>query len=145
MGVFHIAVALLSLSHLTLGVTIASNIDHVAPRAASQSVVNQTTCDGRDYIYRGLAGYGLIPSNARDKFGDTIGGIGSSIALDRKAWKKTKDGNYEGIIWGLPDRGWYDPRLRTSGYFNVNSLDHREGTPKERSIFSPEFTNSGSS
>lgn len=107
MGLFHLAVVALSLSHLTVGATLSTNIDDVVRRAEPQSVVNQTTCDGRDYIYRGLAGYGLIPSNARDKFGDTIGGFGSSIALDRKAWKKTKSGSYEGILWGLPDRGWY--------------------------------------
>ena len=118
MGIFHIAVAVLSLSHVTLGATISTNIDHVIPRAESQRVVNQTTCDGRDYIYRGLAGYGLIPPNARDKFGDTLGGIGSSIALDRKAWKKTKSGNYEGIIWGLPDRGWYGPALGSMDFSN---------------------------
>lgn len=103
MGIFHFAVAALSLSHLTVGVSF---IDNFVPRAESPSIVNQTTCDGREYLYRGLAGYGFIPSNARDKFGDTLGGIGSSIALDRKSWKKTKSGNYEGIIWGLPDRGW---------------------------------------
>ena len=72
-------------------------------------MVNQTTCDGKQFTYQALAGYGLIPSNARDKYGDTIGGIGSSIALDRASWKKTKSGSYTGILWALPDRGWYDP------------------------------------
>lgn len=70
-------------------------------------VVNQTTCDGKQFTYQSLAGYGLIPSNARDKYGDTIGGIGSSIALDRASWKKAKSGSYTGILWALPDRGWY--------------------------------------
>ena len=77
------------------------------PRKAS--VVNQTTCDGKKFTYEALAGYGFIPSNARDKYGDTIGGIGSSIALDRASWKKAKSGSYTGILWALPDRGWYDP------------------------------------
>lgn len=49
----------------------------------STSVVNTTTCNGKTYVYNELAGYGAIPSNARDKFGDTIGGIGSSIAIDK--------------------------------------------------------------
>lgn len=40
--------------------------------------VNSTTCNGKSYSYNELAGYGLIPSDARDKFGDTIGGIGSA-------------------------------------------------------------------
>ena len=142
MGLLHIAVAALSLSQLAVAATISTNIDDIVPRAEPQSKVNQTTCDGRDYLYRGLAGYGLIPSNARDKFGDTLGGIGSSIALDRKAWKKTKNGKYEGIIWGLPDRGWYDPSLAPMIYIDVNRFDLRAGTPKGPSISSPEFTNS---
>ena len=45
-------------------------------------VVNQTLCNGKNYTYQELAGFGLIPGDARDKFGDTIGGIGSAIALD---------------------------------------------------------------
>lgn len=87
--------------------------DHgIHPRASKPKVyVNQTTCNGKNYIYQQLAGYGFIPSNARDEYGDTIGGIGSSIALDKTAWKKLKNGSYTGIVWALPDRGWY-ARLR---------------------------------
>ena len=70
-------------------------------------VVNQTTCDGKQFTYQSLAGYGFIPSNARDKYGDNLGGIGSSIALDRSSWKKSKNGVYTGTLWALPDRGWY--------------------------------------
>ena len=60
------------------------------------SVVNQTICNGEKYVYQQLAGYGFLPSDARDKFGDTIGGIGSSIALDVRAWHKTSSGGYTG-------------------------------------------------
>lgn len=75
--------------------------------------MNQTECDNRSYTYQQLAGYGFVPSDARDKFGDTLGGFGSSIAIDRKTWKKNK-GVYTAILWGLPDRGWYvhDPSKR---------------------------------
>ncbi|CAF9921435.1 MAG: hypothetical protein HETSPECPRED_004542 [Heterodermia speciosa] len=84
------------------------------------SVVNQTTCDGKHFTYEALAGYGFIPSNARDKYGDTIGGIGSSIALDRASWKKTKSGSYTGILWALPDRGW-----NTQGTLNFQNRVHK--------------------
>lgn len=107
MAILHLAVAALSLAHISFGAITAANAGDVVRRAESQSIVNQTKCDDRKYIYRGLAGYGLLPSDARDRFGDTLGGFGSSIALDRKAWKKTRRGNYEGILYGLPDRGWY--------------------------------------
>ena len=56
-------------------------------------------------MYESFAGYGFLPSDARDKFGDTIGGIGSSATIDRTSWKKVGD-SYTGILWGLPDRGW---------------------------------------
>lgn len=68
--------------------------------------VNQTTCNSKTYTYTELAGYGFVPSDARDLYGDTLGGIGSAMALDRKAWKKHNNGSYTGLLYGLPDRGW---------------------------------------
>lgn len=73
---------------------------------AAAQVVNQTLCNGKNYTYQELAGFGLIPSDARDQFGDTIGGIGSAIALDRSQWVKLPNGSYTGVLWALPDRGW---------------------------------------
>lgn len=67
--------------------------------------VSQTTCNGQTYTYNELAGYGFVPSDAYDKFGDTSGGIGSSLAFDRSLWKKNGTG-YSGVVWALPDRGW---------------------------------------
>lgn len=69
-------------------------------------IVNQTTCGGTSYQYNGLAGYGFVPSNATDKYGDTLGGYGSSVAIDQSSWKKTGNGSYSGIVYTLPDRGW---------------------------------------
>ena len=89
----------------------AARIEHIGPRASS---VNKTTCDGRDFVYERLAGYGFVPSDARDKAGDTLGGFGSSIALDRSTWKKSKQGVYTGVLWALPDRGWYGGGRRSS-------------------------------
>lgn len=74
---------------------------------AADHVVNQTTCAGTTYQYTGLAGFGLIPSNATDKYGDTIGGIGSSIAVDQATWRKESLGSYTGTLYAIPDRGWY--------------------------------------
>lgn len=73
-------------------------------------VVKTTTCNGEKYVYEELAGYGYLPSNGRDKFGDTLGGIGSSIAVDSSSW--TKDGDtYKGTLYALPDRGWWVRKL----------------------------------
>lgn len=75
--------------------------------ARDSSYVNQTTCNGNTYTYQELGGYGFIPGDARDKFGDTIGGIGSSIAIDATTWTKLGNGSYTGVLWTLPDRGWF--------------------------------------
>ncbi|RHZ57964.1 hypothetical protein CDV55_104867 [Aspergillus turcosus] len=89
-------------------------------RYNSGSVVNQTTCGGTSYEYTGLAGYGFIPSNAVDKYGDTLGGLGSAIAIDQDSWRKTGRDSYSGIIYCLPDRGW-----NTNGTLNVQSRIHK--------------------
>lgn len=68
--------------------------------------VNQTTCGGLTYTYQELAGYGYVPSDAYDEYEDTIGGIGSSIAIPRSSWKLSKGGVYTGKLYAMPDRGW---------------------------------------
>ncbi|MCJ1354055.1 MAG: hypothetical protein MMC33_004042 [Icmadophila ericetorum] len=92
------------------------------PSSTPLPVVNQTTCNGNTYAYNQLAGYGFVPSNARDKFGDTMGGFGSAIAFDESSWQKTKNGSYTGILWVLPDRGW-----NTEGTTNYQNRLHKFG------------------
>lgn len=89
-----------------------------APIAAlpTSGYVNSTTCGGKTYLHRSLTGYGFLPSDTKDKTGDTAS-IGSSIKISD--WKYNKaTGEYTGTLWGLPDRGWniegttnYQPRL----------------------------------
>ncbi|KHN99057.1 outer membrane autotransporter [Metarhizium album ARSEF 1941] len=74
-----------------------------------------TTCAAKAYTYNQLAGYGLVPSDARDKFGDTIS-LGSSIAMASWSWKGFR---YEGKLYGLPDRGW-----NTQGTVNFQPRIH---------------------
>ncbi|KAL4897746.1 esterase-like activity of phytase-domain-containing protein [Aspergillus ambiguus] len=89
-------------------------------RPNNATVVNQTTCGGQNYAYTGLEGYGYLPSDAVDKYGDTLGGIGSSAAIDRASWRRTGPGSYTGIVWCLPDRGW-----NTNGTLNFQSRVHK--------------------
>jgi hypothetical protein len=108
-----------------LAVTASAFPSNITPR---DSFVNQTTCNGKTYTYESLAGYGFVPHNARDKFGDTIGGIGSSVAFEPGTWKSRggngygndKSKSYEAIIWTLPDRGW-----NTKGTLNFQSRLHK--------------------
>ncbi|KAK0659200.1 esterase-like activity of phytase-domain-containing protein [Cercophora samala] len=95
------------LRSLGLLVFLASTaVSHPQP---SPATVFTTTCQGKTYTYNELAGFGSIPSDARDKFGDTIS-IGSSAAITN--WKKrtspgkNKQPYYTGTLYGLPDRGW---------------------------------------
>ncbi|KAK0631171.1 esterase-like activity of phytase-domain-containing protein [Bombardia bombarda] len=60
------------------------------------------TCSAKTYTYTSLHGYGSVPSDDRDQYGDTIS-LGSSIAVAK--WKKVGD-TYRGTLYGLPDRGW---------------------------------------
>lgn len=92
------------------------------PVARDAPAVNVTKCKGSTYTYEELAGYGFVPSDARDKFGDTLGGMGSSIALDKKSWKRKSGDNeaYEAILYGLPDRGW-----NTEGTQNTQTRIHK--------------------
>lgn len=109
---------------LSFAVFVALQVGRVTSSHTSYntSSVNETICNGKKYIYEGLAGWGTYPGDARDKFGDTIGGIGSAIALDKKSWKKKsgKKEAYEGILYGLPDRGW-----NTQGTQNTQSRIHK--------------------
>ncbi|OJD17291.1 hypothetical protein AJ78_02625 [Emergomyces pasteurianus Ep9510] len=86
------------------------------PKGKDDGVVKKVTCGGNTYTYHGLEGYGFVPSNAVDKYGDTMGGIGGALAVDQSSWHRRKDGTYEGIAWALPDRGW-----NTNGTLNVQS------------------------
>ena len=102
------------------------NIDGSAE--TSEQAVNQTNCNGKKYTYEHLAGYGFVPSAAKDKYGDTLGGFGSSTALDIKSWKKAKDGSYTGILYGLPDRGWYITPFRGAQCRYLHLGRNTEGT-----------------
>ena len=98
---------------------------------ASDTVTNQTTCDNQQYTYQQLAGYGFVASNATDKYGDTLGGYGSAVTIDRASWTKQANGSYTGVLWVLPDRGWYIAGEVGSRYIKVLTRD--AGTPKELS------------
>lgn len=97
---------------LTFALAAVATASPYSPRAASNAtvsvdfIVNSTTCNGQTYVYQELAGYGFVVSDAVDKFGDTLGGLGSAIYIDKTSWKKSCNGTYTGTLWSLPDRGW---------------------------------------
>ncbi|KAK3723016.1 hypothetical protein LTR37_002162 [Vermiconidia calcicola] len=110
-----------------------SGITSAAPSGQRGSAVKCTTCNGETYMYEELAGYGYLPSNGRDETGDTLGGIGSSIAMDIKSWRK-EGKSYKGLMYCLPDRGW-----NTQGTLNYQNRIQRleiTFTPEESATVS---------
>jgi hypothetical protein len=83
--------------------TAASPVADAQKAAPSSSVVKTTTCGGKTYTYNNFAGYGFVPFSAKDSAGDTLGGIGSSAAIEQRSWKKSGGGKngstYTGVLW----------------------------------------------
>ncbi|KIO17674.1 hypothetical protein M407DRAFT_84740 [Tulasnella calospora MUT 4182] len=57
-------------------------------------------------VNKGLVAFGYIPANARDSTGETIGGIGSAIALKPGSFTKAADGTFKGTLVVQADRGY---------------------------------------
>jgi hypothetical protein len=97
--------------------------------AAAQSVIFQ----GSTFVNDGLVGVARIPSNAKDKYGETLGGFGSAMAFQPGSWKiNKKKGTYTGNLVGVPDRGW-----NTQG-----TLDFRGRTQHFKAAFQPFYGSS---
>jgi len=62
--------------------------------------------NGVTFVNKGLVGFGLIPSDFIESTGDSLGGIGSAIAIKPGSFKKNTDGTYSGTIVAQPDRGF---------------------------------------
>ena len=63
------------------------------------------TFQGQIYTNQGLVGVARVPSNAVDKFGDTVS-LGSGMSVLPGSWHKRGDGSFTGTFLMLPDRGW---------------------------------------
>jgi hypothetical protein len=73
------------------------------PSVASES--QSVSFEGADFVNKGLVAVGRVPADAKDKLGDTLGGIGSGLVADLASWKRDGD-RYSGTFYMLPDRGW---------------------------------------
>jgi hypothetical protein len=73
------------------------------PTFASES--QSVSFEGAEFVNKGLVAVGRVPSDAKDKLGDTLGGIGSGMVADLGSWKREGDA-YSGTFYMLPDRGW---------------------------------------
>src|SRR4051794_16616430 len=80
---------------------IALSLSSATVASEAQSV----SFEGSSFVNQGLVAVGRVPADAKDKLGDTLGGIGSGMVADVGAWKRDGD-SYTGTFYMLPDRGW---------------------------------------
>ncbi|KLO16353.1 hypothetical protein SCHPADRAFT_901583 [Schizopora paradoxa] len=89
---------------LFAGLAISSPVATPTEPDPSQAV--SVELNGQTFINKGLVAFGLIPSNATESTGDTIGGIGSAIAFKRGTFMSNTDGTFSGTLTVQPDRGF---------------------------------------
>lgn len=58
------------------------------------------------YINKGIVAFGRIPSDAVESTGDTLGGLGSAMAIKYGTWKDVGNGSFSGTLVVHPDRGY---------------------------------------
>ncbi|KAI0683162.1 esterase-like activity of phytase-domain-containing protein [Cytidiella melzeri] len=70
------------------------------------SLARSVSVGGRTFVNKGLVAFGLIPSNFTDSTGNTMGGIGSAIAIKLGSFAAQVDGSFTGSLIVQPDRGF---------------------------------------
>jgi hypothetical protein len=83
----------------------------VAAPALTASAQTSVTFEGSTFVNQGLVGVARVPSDAKDAYGETLGGFGSAMAFVPGTWKLLKSkaypaGTYTGQLTMVPDRGW---------------------------------------
>ncbi|KAK0493541.1 esterase-like activity of phytase-domain-containing protein [Armillaria luteobubalina] len=75
--------------------------------------------NGQTYINKGIVAFGRIPSDAVESTGDTLGGIGSAMAIKYATWKDIGNGSFSGTLVMHPDRGF-----NVDGTINYQARQH---------------------
>src|SRR5262249_28333356 len=71
------------------------------PLPAAYAADQTVTAGSLTFVNKGLVAVGSLPSNLKDKYGETFGS-GSGMTVERSSWRRTKTG-YEGRFVLLPD------------------------------------------
>jgi hypothetical protein len=89
---------LVTLSHSMIVSLLSAVVGlSTAAFAATTSLPSTVTVDGVAYTWKQTVAYGEIPATAVDAFGDSLGSLGSAIAVKR--WRANGDGSYSGAIF----------------------------------------------
>lgn len=74
----------------------------------------------------------MTPAQARDKFGETLGGLGSAIAFKRGSFKQGTNGTFTGTLITQPDRGY---NMYVQAFDHTAHLpDKTDGSEQQQSI-----------
>lgn len=107
-----------------------------APSASSTGdVAGSTTLDGKIFLNHGLVAFGRISASDVDSYGESIGGVGSAIALE--SFSKQRDGSFAGAIRLQPDRGHNQGGAATSDYRARSHLYNFAFTPLAQGAATP--------
>jgi len=90
------------LTLLSLYLSSFSSLSSASPLVKKDTSVK---LDGYTFVNQGLVAFGLIPSNAIESTGDTLGGLGSALAIKPGSWVQNGE-KYEGTFVMHPDRGY---------------------------------------
>lgn len=82
--------------------------------SSTSAAATRVTLDSTNYVDHGLVAFGRIPNTAVDSYGESLGGLGSAIAVE--SFITGKDGSFRGTIRLQPDRGHNQGGLATSDY-----------------------------
>ena len=112
--VFFPSAFLRALRVIALAALIADTLAPAPPVFAAETV----TIGNLVFVNKALVGVGRLPSDLRDKFGETFGS-GSGIAVDPRSWVRTPTG-YQGTLYMLPDRGYNVGARPTIGHASTS-------------------------
>lgn len=113
-AVSFVAAALVLASPTPRSAAVTSKATEPDPKFAVNVKVNGVT-----YVNKGLVAFGVIPSDFKESTGDTLGGIGSAIALKKGSFVKNTDGTFKGTFVVQPDRGF-----NVDGTINYQGRQH---------------------
>jgi hypothetical protein len=67
--------------------------------------VATVTVNNQTFVNQGLVGVGRMPSDLKDKFGETFGSF-SAFTFQPGSWQRNANGSYSGTLFTQPDRGY---------------------------------------
>ncbi|KAJ1300752.1 hypothetical protein OPQ81_002396 [Rhizoctonia solani] len=91
---------------LSAGLVVPVFVGSALAATTDPSLWTTAKLGGKTFVNQGLVAFGYIPASARDSYGETLGGLGSAIALQKGTFKAGPNGTFTGRLISQPDRGY---------------------------------------